>query len=221
MKYKAVIFDLDGTLVDSAADIAAAANMALTANGFAVHSVDKYRFFIGEGAESMIRKALPAGASESDVRLCVEGFMDFYRKGFDVHTKLYEGIADLLGALCEKNVKLAVLSNKPQEMTSKITRSLFADWHFSEIIGHSEKTPRKPDPSGALGVCERICVASNEVAFVGDSAIDMKTAVAAGMLPVGALWGFRGRDELTSSGARYVMESPAELTNMMGWNGKD
>ncbi len=216
MKYKAVIFDLDGTLVDSVSDIANAANSALRASGFSARGVDEYRFFIGGGAEEMIRKALPREATESDVRDCLEGFMDFYRKGYDIHTKLYDGMAHLLGVLCEKGFKLAVLSNKPQEMTSKIARRLLSGWNFLEIVGYGEKTPRKPDPSGAFAVCESLSVSAEETVLVGDSEIDMKTAVAAGMLPVGALWGFRDREELRAGGARYIIERPAELEGIIG-----
>lgn len=213
---RAVIFDLDGTLVDSVADIANAANSALKERGFAVRGIDEYRMFIGGGAEEMIRKALPGEASDSDVRVCLGDFMDFYRESFAVHTDLYDGMAELLGSLCEQNIKLAVLSNKPQEMTSKIVRRLLSQWRFLEVVGHSEKTPRKPDPSGALDVCGRLCVPADETALVGDSGVDMKTAVAAGMIPVGALWGFRGRRDLVSGGARYIIERPAELLDIIG-----
>ncbi len=216
MKYKAVIFDLDGTLVDSVADIANAANSALRARGFAERGVDEYRLFIGGGAEEMIKKALPQGASPCDVSGCLDGFMASYRKGFDIYTKLYDGMSELLCSLCEKNIRLAVLSNKPQEMTSSISRSLLSKWRFARVVGHSEETPRKPDPSGALNLCGPLSVSASETALVGDSGIDMKTAVAAGMLPVGALWGFRGRDELISAGARYVIERPAELMRIIG-----
>ncbi len=220
MKYEAVIFDLDGTLVDSVADIAGAANMALRAHGFEARKTDEYRFFIGEGAREMIKKALPPSAGESDIGKCLEGFMAFYREGFDVHTKLYDGMPELLGALCGRGVKIAVLSNKPQEMTSKIADSLLAGWDFSEIVGHSEKVPRKPDPSGALELCKRMGVSAAASVFVGDSAIDMKTATASGMLPVGVLWGFRSREELVQSGAAYVMERPGELEEIIGGGGK-
>ncbi len=216
LKYKAVIFDLDGTLVDSVADIANAANASLQRNGFPHRDVDEYRLFIGEGAEGMIKKALPQNASRADIGRCLEGFMLSYREGFDVLTKPYDGIEKLLGALCGGGVTIAVLSNKPQEMTSKIVRSLLSDWPFAEIVGHSGETPRKPDPAGALGLCSRISIGPEQTAFVGDSAIDMKTAVAAGMLPVGVLWGFRSRDELVGAGARYVMEHPADLTDIIG-----
>lgn len=218
MSYKAVIFDLDGTLVDSVADIANAANSALRERGFAGRGVDEYRLFIGGGAEEMIRKALPREAPDGEVRACLGGFMDFYRENFAVHTKLYDGMAELLGSLCERGFKLAVLSNKPQEMTSKIARSFLSDWRFLEVVGHSGETPRKPDPSGALEVCGRLSVSPDETALVGDSAVDMKTAVAAGMLPVGALWGFRGREELASGGARHIIERPPELIRVMGVN---
>lgn len=216
MKYEAVIFDLDGTLVDSVADIARAANASLTENGFAGRDVEEYRFFIGEGAAAMMKKALPKGASAERVNLCVESFMTFYGRAFDIHTKLYDGMAETLGTLCSKGVKLAVLSNKPQEMTSKIAQSLLSDWDFSQVLGHSEQTPRKPDPAGALRACVRMGVEAGSTAFVGDSAIDMETAVSAGMLPVGALWGFRGGDELAAAGARHLIGSPAELEDIVG-----
>ena len=215
MRYDAVIFDLDGTLVDSVDDIAAAANAALENCGFPPRGVDEFRLFIGEGAEKMLGKALPPSAGAADLGACLEGFMDAYREAFDVRTRLYDGMEELLCSLCEKSVKLAVLSNKPQEMTSKIARSLLSRWDFAEVVGHSERTPRKPDPSGATAVCERMGVAASAAAFLGDSAIDMQTAVAAGMLPVGALWGFRGRDELLSSGARHIIGHPGELEGVL------
>ncbi|MCY4042947.1 MAG: HAD family hydrolase [Candidatus Dadabacteria bacterium] len=215
MKYEAVIFDLDGTLVDSVADIAAAANSSLLALGFAGRDVDEYKFFIGGGAEEMIKKALPPDASPADVSACLEGFMASYREAFDVRTKLYDGMDKLLCSLSGRGVKLAVLSNKPHEMTSKIAVSLLSRWDFAEIVGHSERTPRKPDPAGAEGVCRRMGVAADKTALVGDSAVDMETAVAAGMLPVGVLWGFRGRDELVRSGARHVIGRPEELEGVL------
>lgn len=216
MKYEAVVFDLDGTLIDSAADLGNAVNRTLVSHGFPSHEIAKYRDFIGDGAETMVRRALPEDRREhKTVQQCLSEFLEDYHENFDVDTVLYDGIADLLDMLSSKSVKLSILTNKPYEIAIKFLDSLLAHWNFDIVVGQKDGLPKKPDPAGAFFVCERLTIANEKIVYLGDSGIDMKTAVSAGMLPVGVLWGFRSKDELIKNGAKYLIKEPLEISNLV------
>ena len=211
MRFKAVLFDLDGTLLDTLEDIADAANRVLVKNGFPVHPRDAYRYFVGSGSAILIRRALPAKArSESTIQRCLEGFLLDYGKNWKVKTAPYAGIPEMLDALVKMGIRLAVLSNKPHRYTLECIDQLLDNWRFEVVLGQRPNVARKPDPAGALETAELMNLSPGEFLYLGDTAIDMKTATAAGMAPIGALWGFRP-DELTQGGGSALIRSPLEI----------
>ena len=216
MNYKAVVFDLDGTLVDSAADLGNAVNRMLESRGYPGHEIPRYQDFIGNGTEMMVRRALPEGSRDDDtVKECLTQFMEDYNINFDVDSVLYEGIPELLDHLAEKSVILTMLTNKPEVITLKLKDSLMSKWDFKVVMGSREGLPKKPDPTGAKMLTEAIEVESSSIVYFGDSGIDMKTAVSAGMVPVGVLWGFRDKEELQKDGAKYIIEKPLDILDLI------
>jgi phosphoglycolate phosphatase len=209
---RAVLFDLDGTLLDTLEDIGRSANEVLSGVGLPTHPIDAYRRFIGDGVANLFRRAIPAGMADPGlVARCVEGFRESYGRGWNVASRPYPGIPELLDGLVARGLGMAVLSNKPDRFTRRCVEEYLARWPFRAVLGDREGVPRKPDPGGALDVAGRLGVAPGEVAYLGDSSVDMATARGAGMIPVGAAWGFRTEDELRSSGAAEVVSHPAEL----------
>jgi phosphoglycolate phosphatase len=212
MDYSAIIFDLDGTLLDTLADIAEAANRVLVQRGFAPHPLDSYRQFVGEGVRVLFERSLPHEACSDEVlAACGEDFRQVYAQCWNVQTRPYDGIEDLLSLLVTRGVRLAVLSNKPDVFTKSCVREYFPQFPFEAVLGQRDGTPRKPDPAGAREIAATMDLAPDRFLYLGDTAVDMQTALAAGMFPVGALWGFRPLSELLSGGARVVIERPAAL----------
>lgn len=210
-KSSAVVFDLDGTLLDSLADIADAANAVLFQMGYPVHTLDDYRQFVGEGVAVLFQRALPVDQRKGDVvAICVSGFQIAYGRNWNVRTRPYDGIVPLLDALAARRLKLAVLSNKPHEFTLACVNHYFAS-RFEVVFGQRDGVPRKPDPAGALEIAQRLGLAPAAFVYLGDSAVDMQTGRNAGMKPVGAAWGFRSVDELRSAGAAAVIAQPLDL----------
>ena len=220
MKYRAVIFDLDGTLLDTLDDIADSANNVLAGRGFPTHAVDDYRLFVGDGVRKLVERILPPMArSEALVEQCLSEMREEYGSRWNAKTKPYEGIPDLLATLRRGGLKLAVLSNKPDELTQACVSELLSDWTFDAVAGQTVQTPHKPDPTGALRLARLLAVTPPETVLVGDSDIDMQTAVNAGMYPAGATWGFRSRDELAAAGARSLLDRPADLLPILAGDG--
>jgi len=210
MAIKAAIFDLDGTLVDSLADIGGAMNHALEHHGLPAHPIDAYRQFVGEGVHRLAEKALPPARQDLKEPVLAE-----YRRYYAEHllhaTKPYPGIEALLDALSARGVKLAVLSNKPDPATRTLVQHFFSRWPLVAVYGERPGVPRKPDPTAALEIAKAAGAAPSECMFIGDSAIDMRTATAAGMLPVAVLWGLRERAELEENGARALVTHPEQI----------
>ncbi len=216
MSYKAVIFDLDGTLVNTLQDLATCVNTVLSEKGYPTHKLDAYRFFVGEGAIKLIRRVLPHGnRDESTIKECHQLFMKVYGQNCGKEAFLYEGIPELLDALAERRLKLCVLSNKPHEFTIKSINEQLAQWEFDMVLGQRDTIPRKPDPAGAIEIADYLDIPPSDFIYLGDSATDMKTSVAAGMFPVGALWGFRDKAELSENGAQKLIEKPIELLELL------
>jgi phosphoglycolate phosphatase len=212
MPYAAVLFDLDGTLLDTLSDIAAAANRVLDDEGYPRHAVDAYRRMVGEGVSRLFEQALPeADRSEQEIERCVERFRRVYGDAWNVETRPYDGVSELLAAIAERGLKMAVLSNKPHDFTRGCVAEYFPDVPLDPVLGLREGVPRKPDPAGALEIAETLGLAPARFLYLGDTAVDMKTALAAGMEPVGALWGFRSREELVAAGARELLRRPWQL----------
>lgn len=212
MAFAAAVFDLDGTLLDSLADLAESMNQALESLGFPPHPVPAYRYFVGEGMEVLARRVLPetAHTPETLTRL-VAAMRQVYGGRWDLKTRPYEGVPRMLAALQARGLQRAVLSNKPDDFTRLTVERLLAPHRFEVVQGVAPGTPPKPDPAGALAVAARLGVDPAACLYLGDTATDMYTACRAGMYAVGALWGFRTRQELEESGARVVVETPGEV----------
>jgi len=216
MTYKAIIFDLDGTLLNTLDDLGNAMNRVLSGMGFPTHTIDEYRSFIGDGVEKLIKRALPEkNRNEITVHTCIEAFLEDYHKNWNVNTRPYEGIPALLDALKEQGLKAAVLSNKPDDTTNLCVNELLPRWRFDAVLGHRDGNPHKPDPAGALEISMRLNIPPEEFLYLGDSGVDMETATAAGMFPVGVLWGFRDAEELRKSGAQALISHPLEALNLL------
>ena len=222
MSEHAVIFDLDGTLADTLEDIADNMNRVLAGMGFPTHECDAYRFFVGNGLKNLATQCLPENARTDDViAACHDRMVAEYHVHYINKTRLYDGIPELLDALSLQGVKMAVLSNKADPLTQKICTELLKKWKFEIILGATERFPRKPDPAAALFISEQIGVNPSNTFYAGDSDVDIKTAVAAGFYPVGAGWGFRGKEELVENGAREVIDEPIQLLQIMRINNCD
>jgi phosphoglycolate phosphatase len=174
--------------------------------------LDSYRQFVGEGVQVLFERSLPSEACTGElVAACADDFRQVYADCWNIRTHPYDGIEALLSTLVTRNVRLAVLSNKPDRFTKACVREYFPDFPFEAVLGQRDGVPRKPDPVGALEIAAVMDLAPDEFLYVGDTAVDMQTAIAAGMFPVGVLWGFRPLPELLAGGSRAVIEHPAEL----------
>ena len=212
MPFSAVLFDLDGTLLDTLEDIADAANAVLAARGMPTHSLAAYKLFVGEGVRRLLEKALPPEHRTAEIiDRCAAAFVSEYDRRWNAKSRPYDGVLALLASLKERQLPLAVLSNKPQRFTEQCVAHYFPAGTFACVLGQREGVPPKPDPAGAIDIARRLALPPERIAYLGDSGIDMQTAVRAGMHPIGALWGFRSRTELVASGAAAVIESPDEL----------
>lgn len=213
---RAVIFDLDGTLLDTVEDIADAVNAVLAEEGFPTHSVETYKVMVGSGVQNLVERALPRHhRDEGMVVKCIEKIRTHYRKHGRAKTRAYDGIKELLEELVNKKIKLAVLSNKPHDSTVDSMEHFLGDFRFEVIEGAKADDPVKPHPEVALRIAQEMGVEPTECIFLGDTDIDMQTARAAGMHPVGALWGFRSGDELVAHGAEKLIARPLDLIELL------
>ncbi len=215
-QYKAVIFDLDGTLLDTLTDLANSMNQVLEEASLPIHPVDAYRFFVGDGAATLITRAIPEDLrTPENIQAYLASFLEVYKRSWDKTTRPYDGILEMLAALAGKGIKIAVLSNKPDEFTKLCVARYFPKIRFHMIYGQRDSFPRKPDPAGALDIAEKIGISPAEIIYLGDTSIDMKTAAAAGMYAIGALWGFRSCEELVENGASVLIGNPMGLLDLM------
>lgn len=216
MDIHAVIFDLDGTLVNSLGDIADAANRMLTSCGFAPHPEDAYRYFVGDGVVMLVKRALPANArDERTVRSCVEIFRTEYGSRWNNKTRLYEGVPEMLDRVASLGLPMGILSNKPHAWTRAMVTELLPRWQFSHVLGQREGMPQKPDPTAALEIAVAMQIPPEAVLYVGDMPVDMEMGRSAGMCSVGVLWGFRDREELQGAGASVIVEQPTEVAHLL------
>lgn len=211
----AVIFDLDGTLLDTLEDLADSANEALGAFGYPEHPVESYRTFVGDGMAVLMERILPETARTAEN---IAAVLARYRTAYDVRwknkTRPYPGILPLLDALTARDIPMAVLSNKPQAYTEIVMRHFLSGYRFEIIFGQRDEVPRKPDPAGALEIAEMLHLPPSNIAFIGDTSTDMITATAAGMIAVGVRWGFRTEAELRDCGAAHILAEPAGLLTL-------
>jgi phosphoglycolate phosphatase len=216
MSFRAAIFDLDGTLLNTLEDIAAAANRVLSDLGLPGHPIDDYRYFVGDGVPKLMSRVLPADRrQEETIAACVKAFRLDYGHNWNVRTRPYDGIPEMLDQLSSRGLKLAVLSNKPDDVTKLCVRDILPAWRFEVVRGWIEGGPRKPDPASAIEIALQLNLPREEILYVGDTAVDMRTAERAGMFGVGALWGFRTREELEENGARAVVERPEQVLDLV------
>jgi phosphoglycolate phosphatase len=217
MEFDGVIFDLDGTLVDTLEDIADAMDRVLALEGAPGHSYDEYRYLIGHGIRNLVTQALPAELrGEQRIERCYERMLADYGARSLVKTRAYEGVPELVRALREDGVPLAVHSNKADAPTQAIVAALLDPDDFVVVAGARPDAPLKPNPAVALAIAARFGLPPARVAYCGDSLVDMHTATAAGMVAVGAAWGFRTQEELVESGAAVVIDAPLELLTLRG-----
>lgn len=216
MRISAIIFDLDGTLLNSICDIAACGNDALAAIGFPPLSVELYRAYVGDGVRNLAKKVLPDGHRDDEtVRTFLGLYGELYGRRWNETTAPYPGVMRMLAELSERRVPLAVLSNKRDEFMKACVSELLPGIRFTEVRGESESTPTKPDPRGALAVAATLGVEPAGCLFVGDSEIDAETARRAGMPFVAVEWGYRSRAQLEQAGAQHFVREPSELLAML------
>ncbi len=215
-RVKAVIFDLDGTLLDTLKDLAHSMNRVLERHGFPIHPVESYRYFVGDGARVLAQRVLPENFKDKVLfERILRDFLDDYSKNWAENTRPYPGIGNMLAAIQERGLKMAVLSNKPHDFTRLCVEKFLGNWNFHCVLGECPGIPRKPDPTGAKRILDELDVSSQSCLYLGDTSIDMKTANAASCFPVGCLWGFRDRKELEESGAKRLIAEPMELLGIM------
>ncbi len=216
-KKKAVIFDLDGTLSDSIHSIKYCTDRALEPFGLGPFSVEEYKYFVGDGAATLIRRALAAGGDAEGAHFdqAFARYKELFAVDCMYEVKPYEGIVELLHSLKERGVKLAVLSNKPHAETVRVIEYLFGKDVFDVLHGQIEGVPIKPDPTGAFRIMEQLSLKPEEVLYLGDTATDMKTGKSAGLFTIGALWGFRKREELEEHHADAIIGHPMEMLDYL------
>ena len=213
--FKAVLFDLDGTLLDTLDDLAGAANKVLEKHGLPVHPREAYKYFVGDGLQVLMERIVPA--AERNPALLKELAADFrqvYGQTWQVHSRPYPGIDAMLKGLAGAGLRLAVLSNKPHDFTRLCVDNLLPGHSFDLILGQREGVAKKPDPAGAIEVAQTLCLAPEQFLYLGDTAVDMETAKRAGMRAVGVLWGFRDEVELRNAGAEHILHSPMEALDL-------
>jgi phosphoglycolate phosphatase len=214
--YCAVLFDLDGTLLNTLRDLADSANCILAGSGFPQHEVEAYRYFVGYGIKIMASKALPEDMRDQQtVDKISSQIEEVYSRRWVEHTLPYPGIPQLLDALTISGIRMSILSNKPQGSAEVVVSRLLTRWDFEIVEGERPGIPLKPDPSAALQIARRMKINPGEFLYLGDSATDMRTAVAANMYPVGALWGFRTAEELLEGGAKALIQYPMDLLKFL------
>ena len=212
---KAYIFDLDGTLIDSLADIAESINRMLDGRGYPRCAAGDFTQMIGDGMEKLVERALPEQArTESLILTCVEEYRAHYDQLWQDQTRPYAGIVEMLAALKARGVKLGVISNKAHRFTVPMTEHFFGPAVFDHILGQRAEVPRKPDAAGAHEMAAALGLATADLAYVGDSGIDMAFAKNAGMLGIGVSWGFRSVVELREHGADLIVNHPVELLTL-------
>ncbi|NNE93571.1 MAG: HAD family hydrolase [Verrucomicrobiales bacterium] len=211
---RAIIFDLDGTLLDTLEDLANSGNAVVAKRGLPTHSKEDYKVFIGDGMENLVQRIFPEGqrpASEEELAAILEEYKSEYEKHWNETTRAFDGIPELLDRAVEQGIKLGVLSNKAHEFTVKCVEEFLPDWKWDVIFGQRDGVPQKPAPDAAIEAAAVMDVSPDECWFVGDSDVDVQTGVNAGMTTIGVTWGFRTAEELRANGATRVVDRPDEI----------
>lgn len=214
MKYKAAIFDLDGTLLNTLLDIAIPVNLVLEQYGLPTHKVEDFRYLIGNGVSNLVYRALPSEVAETTLySKILDKVLEEYKRHLNKSTKPYEGITEILDYLTNIGVSINILSNKADEFMDEVVKQYFSEFNFDFIFGARHGVPLKPNPHSIFEIMSELDIDSNECIFVGDSDADMQAAKNAGVYAVGVNWGFRGKEELLRNGADIVIDTPYELQN--------
>ena len=209
---KGVIFDLDGTLLDTLTDIADSMNAALSRHGFPLHDSDDYRLMVGGGIDVLARRAVPRERRDEDtVSSVVAAMREEYGMRWAATSRPFPGVVEMLAGLACRKILCAVLSNKLDSFTKLMVRSLLGGFSFFQVRGLVAGQPRKPDPRAALEIAQDMRLTPEEMIFVGDSDIDMETGKRAGMTPVGVSWGYQAPEKLILSGACVILDAPGDL----------
>jgi len=216
MPKRLAIFDLDGTLLNTIADLATATNQALDACGFPTHPIETYPFFVGNGINKLFERALPAEArTEENVLRIRAHFLPYYDEHNADLSHPYPGIPQLLENLQAAGIQVAVASNKYHRATEKLIRHYFPTIRFSAILGQREGVPIKPHPQIVEDILALVPVSKEEVIYIGDSGVDMQTALNAGVESIGVTWGFRPREELLQYSPTHLADTAKEIENII------
>ncbi|WP_228256652.1 HAD family hydrolase [Malaciobacter molluscorum] len=213
-KQKAIIFDLDGTLIDSVLDIALCMNKVLQELNLPTYKMEEYNYFLGGGVDVLVDNVLK-NPSLKIKDIVTQRFKEVYDLAIHSNTKPYEGIYELLDELEKLDFKIAVLSNKPHKFTINYINTLFNKYNFIEVHGQKDDTPKKPHPAGALLISKNLNIPCEDIYFVGDTKVDMQTASNANMISIGVLWGFRDEKELKEHKANFIVEKPLDILNIV------
>ncbi|MDR1482810.1 MAG: HAD family hydrolase [Synergistaceae bacterium] len=213
---RAVVFDLDGTLLNTLDDLADSANFSLSRRGYPIHETERYKIFVGNGVDTLMERILPENKRTPEEVACL---MDIFAKRYAAHsldkTRPYDGILKLLRALGEREIKTAVVSNKPDPATKQVIFHFFGEDTFDVVAGGGAGFPLKPDPALTVHTLSSMEIPPADALFVGDTMMDMRTAKSAGCVAVGVTWGFRTRDELLKNGADHIIGAPEELIGLL------
>lgn len=212
---KAVLFDLDGTIADTLMDLADSANHVLQQNGYPTHNTECYKVFVGNGIAKLIERVLPEqDRTQQNVLNLKTQFVEYYTKHYCDKTKPYKGVPQMLDALKQRGIKIAVVTNKAQPMAQAVVDRLYGK-NFCSVYGQREDMPTKPNPALTILAMSDLSVEPSQCLFVGDSNVDIYNAINSGAYPVGVLWGFRSEEELKAAGAKAILSRPEQLLELI------
>ena len=214
---KLVIFDLDGTLLDTIEDLGDSVNEVLSSRDFPEHTYDQYCLFIGDGMEKLIQRSIPRECLDDKLLVgkILNDYREAYSRNWNKKSKPYQGVMNLLNQLKMRDVKSSVLSNKPHQFTELCVEELIGNKYFEMVLGQREGVKKKPSPDGAIEICHSLNIDPEETLFIGDTNVDIATGIAAGMKTIGVLWGFREEKELREAGAHYIIDRPDQVLDVI------
>ena len=212
MKYNAVLFDLDGTLLDTLGDLRLGVNVVLERHGYPTRTLEEIRCFVGNGARQLMRLALPEGTAAEELEAILKEYLDWYAVNFCVKAAPYAGVKAVVEELAQKGVKVAIVSNKPDATTKKLGEMFFPGL---PAFGQRDDVPKKPAPEMVWKAMETLGVTAEESVYVGDSEVDVQTAHNAGLPLVAVSWGFRTVEQLVEAGAETIVHTPEELRSAL------
>jgi len=215
---KGVIFDLDGTILNTIDDLSDSMNYMLHHFGYPEHSDLFYHMqAVGSGAKNYVKNCLPEDVRADDAKVeeCLAFYKAYYNAHSSIKTKPYDGVKEIMQYLSEENIQIVILSNKPDEPVKDLAKKWFSEFKIPCVYGEREGIPRKPDPKGPLAIAEEMGLSPSEIAFVGDSDVDIKTGLNAGMTSIGVLWGFRTKEQLEAAGAEHLVETKEAFISLI------